>query len=129
MRLRSEKSLAIREEGQLVSAKISLAQLLFATKRKYPFRGTSVTALILVHGWLAPLSSKCRRRSPRERSQTGNRGFLFWRLGDQLEVVRLVGDRPIAVFAHDGPLAQIEDAGHLVRIFLNHADAVLAHCA
>jgi hypothetical protein len=49
--------------------------------------------------------------------------------GNQLQVVRLVGDRAIAVGAHDGPLLQIENAGHLVRIFLIHANAVPLHCA
>ena len=49
--------------------------------------------------------------------------------GNQLQVVRLVGDRAIAVGAHDGPLLQIENAGHLIRIFLNHANALRLHCA
>ena len=49
--------------------------------------------------------------------------------GYQLEVIRLIRDGLVAEGAHDGPVAQVEDAGHLVPIFLDHADAVLAHRA
>ena len=54
---------------------------------------------------------------------------LYSESGNQLEVVGLVSNGPITIGAHDGPILQIKNAGHLVRIFLNHANAVFLHCA
>ena len=42
--------------------------------------------------------------------------------GDQLEVVRLVGDVAVAEAARDLPVAQEEDARHLVAVVLDAAN-------
>jgi hypothetical protein len=55
MRRRSKGSLAIRVDWQLVPAKISLAQVPFPAKRKYPFWCTLVMGLAPARDWLVPL--------------------------------------------------------------------------
>ena len=46
---------------------------------------------------------------------------------NQLQVIGLIGDRPMAKGAHNPPRLQEEHARHLVRIFLDHADSILEH--
>ena len=54
---------------------------------------------------------------------------LSRRSGDQLQVVGFIGNRLIAKSADDRPLAQKENARHLVRVFLDHAKTMLANGA
>src|ERR1700722_12190703 len=49
--------------------------------------------------------------------------------GNDLQIIRLIRNRLVAESADDGAIAEIEDAGHLLRVFLDHADAVLANAA
>src|SRR5208337_4356492 len=44
---------------------------------------------------------------------------------NQLQVVRLIGNRAMAKGAHNLPLLQKEHARHLLRIFLDHANPIL----
>jgi hypothetical protein len=51
------------------------------------------------------------------------------RSGDQFQVVGFVCNRLVAKGADDRPLAEKEDARHLVPIFLDHAKAMFANGA
>ncbi len=44
---------------------------------------------------------------------------------NQLQIIRLIGDRPMAKGTDNSSLLQKKHARHLLRIFLNQADSIL----
>ena len=67
----------------------------------------------------------------RKRQKTGTAGKAGRRLpsAGELQVVWLIGDGAMAKGSSDLALFEQEDAGHLLGIFLDHADSILEHRA